>query len=83
MHRGRLKTPHHCDKVLFEPLALEEAVWPDFGLLTCCFFSLVYGVHNGSEMPPRVATSLAPRFILTVVRFLALATSKDNGETYL
>ena len=33
MHKACFKTPHRCDKDLFEQLALEEAVWPDFGSL--------------------------------------------------
>ena len=33
MHSARWKTPHHCDKALFEQLALEEAARLDFGPL--------------------------------------------------
>ena len=33
MHMSHVKTLHHCDKVLFEQLALEETIWRDFGSL--------------------------------------------------
>ena len=80
MHRGRLKTPHHCDKVLFEPLALEEAVWPDFGLLVA---SSVWFMVSTMVLRCHHVSRLRLHHVLTIVRFLALATSKDNGKTYL
>ena len=81
MHKSGLKSPHHCGTVNCEQQIFKEAVRPDFCLLVASTVWILMP-QNGPEILPRATTSFAPH-CPAIVRILTLATSKENGKTYL